>query len=221
VTAARPGGAGRILPEGVAPPEDVPAEVFVAALQTFLELRRLDMRALAAELGMGRSSLYRKVQSRDHLLGAVLWYLTRRVIVRALEATQGLSGPERVVAVVDGFLHDVHGQAGLRRLLQEEPEAALRILTSKAGGVQQRVIGAVERLLEAEEARAGAGLTLDRATLAYVIVRIGESFLYADVIADNQPDVDRAVEVVARLLGSSRRPAGASASGGQQAQSES
>jgi AcrR family transcriptional regulator len=190
-----------VLPEGVGPPDDVPATIFVAALQTYLELRRLDMRALAAELGMGRSSLYRKVGSRDQLLGAVLWYLTRRAIVRAVESTQDLSGPARVVGVVHHFLHDVHSQTALRRLLHEEPEAALRILTSKRGVVQQRVIAVVERLLAEEEARADTGLTLDRATLAYVIVRIGESFLYADVIADNPPEVDRAVEVVAQLLG--------------------
>jgi len=190
-----------VLPEGVGPPKDVPPAIFVAALQTFLELRRLDMRALAAELGMGRSSLYRKIGSRDQLLSAVLWYLTRRAILRSLEATQDLGGVERVVGVVHHFLHDVHSQVALRRLLQEEPEAALRILTSKRGVVQQGVIDAVERLLVAEEAQAGGSLTLDRATLAYIIVRIGESFLYADVIADNQPDVDRAVEVVAQLMG--------------------
>jgi AcrR family transcriptional regulator len=194
-------GVPSILPEGVGPPADVPPAVFVAALHTYLEMRRLDMRALAAELGMGRSSLYRKVGTRDNLLGAVLWYLTRRSIVRAIEASNGLRGPARVVGVVHHFLHDVHSQAALRRLLQEEPEAALRILTSKRGVVQQRITRVVERLLAAEEAHADARLTLDRATLAYVIVRIGESFLYADVIADNQPDVDRAVEVVAQLLG--------------------
>ncbi|HYW23958.1 MAG TPA: QsdR family transcriptional regulator [Terriglobales bacterium] len=205
-------GAQRVLVEGVEPPADIPPAVFVAALQTYLEMRRLDMRALAAELGMGRSSLYRKVRSRDNLLGAVLWYLTRRAIARAVEASSGLRGPARVVAVVHHFLHDVHSQAALRRFLQDEPEAALRILTSKRGVVQQRVIRAVERLLADEEAQADARLTLDRATLAYVIVRIGESFLYADVIADNQPDVDRAVEVVAQLLGTTvprlRSPAG-------------
>ncbi|HEY4026258.1 MAG TPA: QsdR family transcriptional regulator [Candidatus Dormibacteraeota bacterium] len=190
-----------VLPEGVGPPEDVPAAIFVAALQTFLELRRLDMRALSAELGMGRSSLYRKVGSRDELLSAVLWYLTRRAIVRALEATHELSGVDRVVGVVRHFLHDVHSQVALRRLLQEEPEAALRILTSKRGMVQRGVIDTVERLLVEEKAHASGGLTLDRATLAYIIVRIGESFLYADVIANNQPDVDRAVEVVAQLMG--------------------
>ena len=32
-------------------------------------------------------------------------------------------------------------------------------------------------------------------------MRIGESFLYADVIAENEPDVDEAVEVISRLLG--------------------
>jgi AcrR family transcriptional regulator len=199
--AARADSIAAILAEGTAPPTDIPPEIFLAALQTFLERRRLDMRSLAGELGMGRSSLYRKVRSRDHLLGAVLWYYTRRSIVRALEASNGLRGPERVLAVVEQFLRDVHGQPALRRLLQEEPEAALRILTSKRGGVQGHVIATVERLLEQEEALGAAQLTLDRSTLAFVIVRIGETFLYADVIADNQPDVDRAVEVVAQLLG--------------------
>jgi AcrR family transcriptional regulator len=199
---------GGILPEGVGPPADVPASVFAAALETFLEMRRLDMGALASELGMGRSSLYRKVRSRDHLLSAVLSYLTRRAIVRALEAANGLTGAERVIAVVHHLLHDVHSQASLRHLLHEEPEAALRILTSKRGVVQRCVIDALERLLAQEEAHARVDLTLDRATLAYVIVRIGESFLYADVIADNQPDVDRAIEVIAQLIGTD--PPGAS-----------
>jgi hypothetical protein len=106
-----------------------------------------------------------------------------------------------VIAVVHHFLHDVTEQTALRRLLQEEPEASLRILTSKRGVVQQRVIDTVERLLAEEQSHAHWPPTLDRATMAYIIVRIGESFLYADVIADNQPDVDRAVEVIAQLMG--------------------
>ena len=54
--------------------------------------------------------------------------------------------------------------------------------------------------MELEEARGNLRLGIDRATLAYAIVRIGESFLYADVIADNDPDVDQAVAVIGRLL---------------------
>jgi hypothetical protein len=62
------------------------------------------------------------------------------------------------------------------------------------------MIDVVERLLEEEESRGELRPGIDRGTLAYVIVRIGESFLYADAIADNDPDVGKAVEVIDQLL---------------------
>jgi AcrR family transcriptional regulator len=189
-----------VIPDGLAPPDDVPGRIFAAATQTFVSGRRLDMRALAAELGIGRATLYRRVGGRDHLLGAVLWYLTRRAIGRAMHAGEGLTGVERVTAISGAFMRDVNEQAAFRRLLEYEPEAALRILTSKHGPIQQGVIEWTSRLLAQEEARGAISLSIDRATLAYVIVRVGESFLYADVIADNEPDVELAVEVIGRLL---------------------
>jgi AcrR family transcriptional regulator len=202
-TAATPTGRPdpeAILPGGTAPPAEIPPEIFRAALGTFLERRRLDMRALAAALGMGRATLYRKVGNRDRLLGEVIWYLTRRALARSLDSTGELRGSERVVAVVRHFMSFVNEQPDLRRLLEAEPETALRILTSKQGPVQRGVVEALERLIGQEEERGAMRLSIDRATLAYVIVRIGEGFLYADVIADNPPDVDTAVDVVARLL---------------------
>jgi len=180
-------------------PVGVPGEIFDAALRIYLGRRRLDMRALAAELGIGRSTLYRKVASRDVLLGEVIWYLTRLVIATALEETGNLRGAERVVRVVDRFMHTANAAPDLRRLLEEEPEAALRILTSKHGPVQQGMIDAVGRLLDVERERGDLTTAIDPATLAYIIVRIGESFLYADVIADNEPDVDLAVDIIGKL----------------------
>jgi AcrR family transcriptional regulator len=189
-----------VIPDGLAPPGDVPAPIFDAATATFLAGRRLDMRALAAELGIGRATLYRRVGGRDHLLGAVLWYLTRRAMSRAMRAGEGLAGVERITAIAGAFMRDVNDQPAFRRLLDSEPEAALRILTSKHGPIQQGVIEWNSRLLAQEEARGAIAVSIDRATLAYVIVRVGESFLYADVIADNEPDVELAVEVIGRLL---------------------
>ena len=189
-----------LIPEGTTPPEEIPPEIFQAALATFTERRRLDMRAMAAELGMGRATLYRKVGNRDRLLGEVVWFLTRRALVAAIEQAGDRTGADRVVAVADSFMSFVRAQQDLRRLLEAEPEAALRILTSKQGPVQQGIVEALERLLAQEEERGHLRLSIDRYTLAYVIVRVGESFLYADVIADNEPDVKAAVEVVARLL---------------------
>lgn len=181
-------------------PSDIPVDIFQAALATYLDCRRLDMRSLATELGMSRATLYRKVAGRDHLLGQILWYLAQHAFARALAAGEGLAGAQRVLVVNEHFVREVHEQPALHRLLDSEPEAALRILTSKHGFVQRGIIERLRQLLD-EEVNRGLRLAMDSATLSYVIVRIGESFLYADMIADNEPDVDRNAEVVARLLG--------------------
>ncbi len=189
-----------LLPEGTAPPADIAPEIFAAALSCYLQCKRLDMRGLAGELGMGRATLYRKVGSRDRLLGEVTWYLTRRLVLRALRETRELSGAERVLAVVEHYTRAVSEQVELRRFLEAEPEAALRILTSKHGHVQSGLATVLERLLVHETGIAETSACLDASTLAYVIVRIGESFLYADVIGHGEPDVDAALQVIERLL---------------------
>jgi AcrR family transcriptional regulator len=190
----------QLVAGGVEPPEDIPPEIFAAALATYLDCRRLDMRALAAELGISRATLYRHAGGRDRLLGELIWYRTRQALAHAREDAGELRGERRVVAIVERFMHVVEQSAPLRRLLEAEPETALRILTSKHGPVQRRVIDAVERLIVSEEERGALRSGVEPGALAYAIVRICESFLYADVIADNEPDVEAAVTLVARLL---------------------
>jgi AcrR family transcriptional regulator len=199
-----------LLPEGIGPPAEIPGEIFDAALQIIIDCSRLDMRSLAAQLHIGRATLYRKVGSRDRLLGEVLWYLTRLEIAAAVTQVSGLEGADRVVALVEAFMRRVHGRPPLRRLLDAEPEIALRILTSKHGPVQRGTIAVVRRLLDREEARGALRLTIDADTLSYVIVRIGETFLYADAIAGHPVEIEQATEVVAGLLAGSAAPIGRS-----------
>jgi AcrR family transcriptional regulator len=190
-----------VLPEGLDKPEDVPVEVFDAALATFLAGRRIDMSALAEELGIGRATLYRRVRDRNQLLGEIAWWLTRHAIARNLEiAARKRSAEARILAVVEGLLRDVGSQPALHRFLDEEPEAALRILTSKEGRVQRGLVEALERLFRREARAEDLQLGIDPSTLAYAIVRICEGFLYADVIADAEPDLDQAMVVVERLV---------------------
>jgi AcrR family transcriptional regulator len=184
----------------VEPPADIPSDIFEAALATYLDCRRLDMRALAGELGISRATLYRHAGGRDRLLGEVIWFRTRQGLALAAESTRHLKGEKRVMTVVKAFMRGVHEAAPVRRLLEAEPETALRILTSKHSPVQRGVIDALERLIAREEERGELRTGVDPGALAYAIVRIGESFLYADVIADNDPDVEAAVTLVARLL---------------------
>src|SRR6195952_3180686 len=126
----------RLLPEGTGAPASIPAPVFDAALRRVNELHRLDMRALAAELGVGRATLYRWVGSRDALLGEVFWWRARHSHARSLRASAGLTGRDRVLTAFSGFLAAAQRAPSLHRFLAAEPEVAMRVLTSRAARVQ-------------------------------------------------------------------------------------
>ena len=65
--------------------------------------------------------------------------------------------------------------------------------------VVREVLG-VGALLEDQVAAGKLTLPLDIDTLAYLMIRVNESFIYSDVITGSEPDVDKAVEVVRLLL---------------------
>ncbi|HEX8105601.1 MAG TPA: QsdR family transcriptional regulator [Solirubrobacteraceae bacterium] len=188
-----------ILPEGAGPPADVPPDVFSLALHNYLECRRLERGEMARTLGMSRATLWRRIGSRDRLLGALLWYRARLGVAAAHAAASGSTGIERVLQLNDYLLRRFNEQAPLRRLLDQEPEIALRVLTSKHGPVQPGLVAAQRRLLE-EEQRFGLVLALPADVLSFAIVRLAEGFLYADQIAGHEPDVDRAMELVRGLV---------------------
>src|SRR3954451_8501671 len=81
-------------------------DAFLRARKRFLACERIDMSALAAELGVSRVTLYRWVGSRDRLLVEVIWSLARRTLDK-VEAEAGDAGPERIARVVTRFLEDV------------------------------------------------------------------------------------------------------------------
>jgi AcrR family transcriptional regulator len=173
-------------------------DAFLRARKRFLACERVDMSALAAELGVSRVTLYRWVGSRDRLLVEVIWSLARRTL-DTIEAEADDAGPERVVRVVTRFLEDVIANPGMRRWLAEEGESAMRLLTRHDTGFQPRLIDAMHDLLT-EQAEAGKlALPVDLREVAYVIVRLIESYTYLDLITGEEPDARRA-EPILRLL---------------------
>lgn len=191
------------LPEGTEPPSAIPRDVFDAALAAYEEGRRLDMGALAGELGIGRATLYRRVGNWQRLLGEVLWFRTRQVLAHALAAADGLEGAARVIAVFETYLRVVHDRPQLLSLLEREPESALRLITAADGPVHAGLVRVVASVLAEEQERGALTLTIDVETLAYVIVRIGESLIYAGR-PGHAGDHRSAVDVVARLLAGSQ-----------------
>ncbi|TYP90485.1 hypothetical protein BD833_101203 [Blastococcus xanthinilyticus] len=78
---------------------------------------------------------------------------------------------------------------GLRRRLDQEPTRAIRVLTDPPGPVQPGCIAFVENLLRHDMEESGPELTVEPWDLAYALVRLNESFVYADVLAARLPDV--------------------------------
>lgn len=176
-------------------------EAFVRARRGFLAGDRVDMGALARELGVNRATLYRWVGSRDQLLIEVLWSLADRTFDRLLtDPPPSGSGQSRVATVLDAWVHGVIANRGMRAFVENEGDLALRLLTTRATDYQARLLGRVRALL-AEDLDAGrvrSDIPLD--DLTYVVVRILESYVYLTLITGEQPDPDRAGRVLHALL---------------------
>jgi AcrR family transcriptional regulator len=189
----------RALTGDGATPRPTPLDALRLARDRWLAGERIDMGALARELGISRATLYSWVGSKERLIGEVLWSFAEEGVRQARERATG-TGADYVVDVIEHFNHLNANFAPLRRFIEQDPELALRVLASKEGPVQERMI-AVARELLAEQVAAGALTTaLDIDTLAYLLVRVAESFLYNDLITGGEPDVDKGVEVVRVLL---------------------
>jgi AcrR family transcriptional regulator len=173
-------------------------DAFLRARKRFLACERVDMSSLAEELGVSRVTLYRWVGSREHLLVEVIWSLARRTL-DIIEADVTATGPERLVRIVTRFLDDVITNPGMKRWLGEEGESAMRLLTRHDTGFQPRLIDAMHDLLREETDAGRLDLPVDLREVAYVIVRLIESYTYLDLITGEQPDARRA-EPILRLL---------------------
>jgi AcrR family transcriptional regulator len=177
-----------------------PAAAFRAARRMFLSGRRLDMQALAAELGVSRATLYRWTGHRDQLLSDVLWSLSHELYVQASNDHPEHTGAERVLAIFRQHVGALVRARALQIFLQQETHAALRLLTSQSGGVQSRTVEDLAALLHEEQDAGALHLRADADSIAYAIVRLAEGFIYHDTAMATAPDVERAAEIVALLV---------------------
>jgi AcrR family transcriptional regulator len=170
------------------------------ARERFLADGTLDMHALARELGVSRATLYRVVGNRDRLLGDVIWNLGARTLERAIQETPDLTGVDRIIETSRRFNQYVVTFSPLRHFLREEPLTAFRVLFSPAGGVHERAVAAWRAMIEEEVERGEIVPPFDVDRLAYILVRSGESMLYADLIAGREPDIDLAALIQRAVL---------------------
>jgi AcrR family transcriptional regulator len=174
-------------------------DAFKLARRRFKAGERIEMQLLAERLGINRVTLHRWVGSRDELLCEVLWSLAEPTLANARAAARTRGGA-RVADTLERFMKDVLATDYMRQFLEREPEIALRILTTKRTAFQARLVAFMHDVI-AEETDAGAldpPLPID--DLAYLVVRIAESFFYTDIIARGQPHPTKARQAIAALL---------------------
>jgi AcrR family transcriptional regulator len=175
-------------------------DVLALAMHRYLRGRRVDVQAIAAELGLGRTTIYRWFGSREELIGEVLFLAAEPLLDDARRTAGGRGGPA-LLETFDRFNRSLADAPALRQFLEQEREAALRIITSSGGVLQPRIVARIAGLIE-DEVRAGNyDAPVDPATLGYAIVRLAEAFLFNDAAAGLRGDVDRLREVEAAILG--------------------
>jgi AcrR family transcriptional regulator len=178
-----------------------PAVAFRAARRRYLACERIDMRALAAEVGVSRATLYRWTGHREQLISDVVFSLSDDVFEQARRDTAGMRGAERLLAVFRHHVGVLVRSAALQAFLRQETHMALRILTSRGGSVQVRTVARLADLYREEAASGAFRPRADPDVLAYAVVRITEGFIYNDAIAAVEPAVDEAAAIISLLLG--------------------
>ncbi len=170
------------------------------AKRRYLSCERVDVQAIARELGLGRVTMHRWFQTRERLLGEAIGEISeeRLLQIRGQTRRRGAAG---LLTVFDRFNNDIANTAGLRALLEQDNERALRMLTSGSGLVQPRIVATVKRLIEEEVDAGRFEPVVDPGFLAYGIVRLGEAFLYNDTIIGVRGDTANLREIEAVLLG--------------------
>ena len=173
-------------------------EVVAGGRRHFLRQGTIEMDELAHELAVSRATLYRAVDGRDRLLGDVLWSLAERIFARARLGVEG-SGIDAILEISRRFTEEVMAAEPFRRFLEREPQTALRVLLTPAGGVHDRTV-AMQRAIFADVLSGEDQLKGDLDSLAYLYVRLHESILYADIMSGRRPDPDVARRAVRALL---------------------
>lgn len=172
-----------------------PLDAFRLARNRWIAGERLDIGKLAGELGVGRATVFRWVGTRENLYGEICSALFTKQLERAEAEAKG-EGAEKLLDILERLLRALSSAAPLRYFVEQDPEFALRVLTSRASTVQLRCVQQIRELIFSLVREPA----LPAEELAYIIVRITESFLYRDVLTGDLADIEAAIRAIRVLL---------------------
>ncbi|MEM7019663.1 MAG: QsdR family transcriptional regulator [Pseudomonadota bacterium] len=170
------------------------------ARRYFMHAQRIELQKLAKELGISRATAYRWAGDADQLVGDVIASLSHDTFQRLLDESKEKQGSERILYVLNKGMQAAHRFPALHKFLKRNPETGLKIVASKDGPVQPTTIADIKQLLEHEVEAGHLKLTVEPDVLAYALTRMIESFLYSDVIAGTEPDLENAAKILELMM---------------------
>ena len=175
-----------------------PAAAFERAREIVRAGKRLDMAALAADVGVSRPTLYRWTGDRERLLADVSWAEVE-LLLRSSDAQIEVTGVKHIERLAGDFLGGLAGNPALRAFQANEGERGLRMMTAPTGGIRPRLVAAVREIIEREITH-GYRPPAEPQLLADGIVALGERWLYHGGDPAMNPDPATARQVIALLL---------------------
>jgi AcrR family transcriptional regulator len=176
-----------------------PADAFKRAREIIQTGGRLDMVALASELGIARATLYRWTGDRERLLSDILW-LDAQELLEHVERTTTERGADGIRRIVTRFLTLLATTGRLTTFLRIEGRNGFRLLTDSRGGVRPRLVDSMAMLIQREADDGFYRPPEEPQLLADAMVSLGERFLYHGGYVEENPDAEAASRMVALLI---------------------
>ncbi|MFI5778099.1 QsdR family transcriptional regulator [Nocardia sp. NPDC051570] len=179
-------------------PAPFPADdpVLAIAREMFIQDGWIDVRRLGTVSGVSRATLYRRYGDRDRILGEVVWSQASADLAGLREQHRG-RGATGIAESVEELVRISFARHSMRTFLGEHTDTALRVLSSRHGVVQQRLITTVVEWIIEE---IGEPADIDSHSLAYAVVRLAESFYYREFITGEPADPGAAGVIIGRVL---------------------
>ncbi len=173
------------------------ADAIDLARVRFLAGDRLEMQALADELDVSRTTLYRWVGEREQLIGEVFGSLIDRWLELVEPQAEG-QGSDRFLDILRRFLVFAASSDPLTEFTQREPALAIRVLMDPEGPATVHANRALQRLLAEIDPSVEVS---DK--VANSIGLLARTLVWANIATGREPDVDGAVDLAAMLLDAS------------------
>jgi AcrR family transcriptional regulator len=183
--------------------------VLLAARAELVERGVLEMGDVARRAGVGRSTLYRMCGDREGLREMVVRWMAEVGWARAEHLARRTRGRSHCLTTLREYTRLVASDPGLAKALQADPEKTLALCTDHRRSVQPYVVDQVEKLLV--EHADDLELTMPRDQVAYALVKLSESFVYADVLACRAVDLEALANLISLLLPARSTSAGTKA----------